>query len=71
MAARKQFLASMPVDADLKALLDDARSKSVTEEQLHEQRISFAFGNAPDSEFITKDTVRAASRKIRLEAEQE
>ena len=33
---------------------------------LHEQRISFAFGNAPESSHITKESVRTASRHIRL-----
>jgi hypothetical protein len=38
----------------------------VTEEELREQRVIFAFGNAPESELITKDSVRAASTHIRL-----
>jgi hypothetical protein len=51
----------------LKRLLDDSRTRPVTEEELHEQRISFAFGNAPpDAELITKDSVRLASKHIRL-----
>lgn len=68
MAARKQFLGVAQVDPKLTALLDAAKSRKVSEEELHEQRISFAFGNAPDSKFITKDSVRASSRSIRLEA---
>ncbi|HEX5258108.1 MAG TPA: hypothetical protein VFW35_04930 [Sphingomicrobium sp.] len=66
MAARKQFLGVKETDPKLKKLLEDARKKPATEEELHEQRVSFAFGNAPESAFITKDTVRAASRSIRL-----
>jgi len=39
----------------------------VTEEELREQRISFAFGNAPaDAKNITKDSVRHASANIKL-----
>jgi hypothetical protein len=39
----------------------------VTEDELHEQRISFAFGNAPASaKNITKDSVRKASQQIKL-----
>jgi hypothetical protein len=66
MAARKQFLGVKEADPRLTALLAAAKGREVSEEELHEQRVSFAFGNAPDSEFITKDSVRAASRSIRL-----
>jgi len=40
----------------------------VSEAELREQRISFAFGNAPQSleNRITKDSVRLASEHIRL-----
>ena len=67
MAERKQFLNSPALDPELKALLDSARKKPVTEEQLHEQRISFAFGNALESDLITKESVRLTYSKIRLE----
>lgn len=66
MANRKQFLGETKLDPELAQLLEAARQKPVTNEQLHEQRISFAFGNSPDSEFITKDTVRKASQSILL-----
>jgi hypothetical protein len=66
MADRKQFQNVTPPDPELMRLLDESRSKPVTEEVLHEQRISFAFGNAPDSELITKESVRLASKHIRL-----
>ena len=68
MAARKQFRSKLPTNAKLNALLAAAREKRVSEEQLHEQRISFAFGNAPESELITKDSVRLSSKNIRLKA---
>jgi hypothetical protein len=68
MAARKQFKGDVQVDPKLAELLKAAKGRIVSEDELHEQRISFAFGNAPDSEFITKDSVRASSRSIRLEA---
>jgi hypothetical protein len=64
MADRKQFLGEVAFDPELKELLENA--KPATEEQLHEQRISFAFGNSPDSEYITKDSVRKASESILL-----
>lgn len=66
MANRKQFLGETALDPELKTLLEAARKKPVTDAQLHEQRISFAFGNSPDSKFITKETVRKASQSILL-----
>jgi hypothetical protein len=67
MAARKQFLTSGPVDADLKALLEKAKTTRITEAQLKEQRVSFAFGNAPDSDLITKETVRFSADHVLIE----
>lgn len=64
--ARKQFQSSPTVDPTLKRLLDEARGKQVSEEELQEQRISFAYGNALESELITKESVRHASKHIRL-----
>jgi hypothetical protein len=65
MADRKQFFGEIKADPDLKKLLEN--SHPVTEEELREQRISFAFGNAPaDATNITKDSVRKASEHIRL-----
>ena len=66
MADRKQFLNVAPVDAELMRLLDETRDVPVTEAQLREQRISFAFGNAMGSDSITKESVRHASRNLRL-----
>jgi hypothetical protein len=67
MADRKQFENVPDVDPELKKLLEIARAKDVTEEELHEQRISFAFGNAPfSSERITRESVRSASQNIKL-----
>ena len=67
MADRKQFDNVPAPDPELTRLLDTSRLKSVTEEELHEQRISFAFGNAPfSSDSITKESVRLASQNIKL-----
>jgi len=67
MADRKQFQNVPPVDQELARLLSESKIRPVTEEQLREQRVSFAFGNAPaTSERITKDSVRAASTHIRM-----
>ena len=66
MADRKQFLTKLEVDQDLLALLEATKGLVVTEEQLKEQRISFAYGNSPDSEHITKDSVRKSSGTLRI-----
>lgn len=67
MADRKQFLNSEPADPELLRVLNETRDRPVTEDELREQRISFAFGNAPvDSVAITKESVRDASTKIKL-----
>jgi len=67
MADRKQFQSKLSVSPELLELLQKARVSSVTEEVLQEQRVSFAFGNAPPSDLITKDSVRHSSRNIRLQ----
>jgi len=68
MAIRKQLLDDAPEDPELVAAFAEARKRRVTEAELVEQRISFAYGNAMNSEGITKDGVRASSRSIRLRA---
>ena len=67
MADRKQFLGVAVADPELLKLLEATRERPVTEDELHEQRISFAYGNAPaDAQSITKESVRLASKSIRL-----
>jgi hypothetical protein len=67
MADRKQFLGVAAPNQELLDILAAVKDKPVTEEELHEQRISFAFGNAPaNATLITKDSVRHASKNIRL-----
>ncbi|MEO6803970.1 MAG: hypothetical protein ABI197_12085 [Granulicella sp.] len=66
MADRKPFLAVTPVNKELASLLEKSRDRLVTEEELREQRISFAFGNALNAEYITKESVRQTSQSIRL-----
>jgi hypothetical protein len=67
MADRKPSIGDIKVDEELKGLLDAARNTPVTNEELLEQRISFAYGNAPaNAKNITKDSVRKASQHILL-----
>ncbi len=69
MAERKPFLGNIKPDPELQRLLDESRRRPVTEDELREQRISFAFGNAPASaKRITKDSVRKASQHILLKS---
>ena len=68
MADRQQFFNNVKPDPELAKILDASKNIPVTEEELREQRISFAFGNAPQgSEHrITKASVKRASEHIRL-----
>lgn len=66
MADRKPILGESPPRLELDRLFDAARANGVTDEDLQEQRISFAYGNAPENSGITKESVREASRTIRL-----
>jgi hypothetical protein len=66
MAERKQFVKWPAENAELKELLEAAKGREVSEEELAEQRVSFAFGNAVGAENITKDSMLSASRQIRL-----
>jgi hypothetical protein len=66
MADRKQFLGVSAIDAGLLRLLKEAADRPVTNDELREQRISFAFGNSLNSKMITKESVRQASKSVRL-----
>jgi hypothetical protein len=66
MAVRKSLLGPTPERPELDRLLEHARTVRISDEQLQEQRVSFAWGNAPDSDRITKDSVRDASKSIRI-----
>jgi hypothetical protein len=66
MAERKPILGKSPPRPELDRLFEAARKSGVTEEDIQEQRISFAYGNAPENSGITKESVREASRTVRL-----
>jgi hypothetical protein len=66
MADRKQFEHVPAPDPDLLRLLKE-KNGPASEEEMLEQRISFAYGNAPaDATTITKESVRHASQHIKL-----
>ena len=66
MADRKSFLGPKPSHPELEELLENIQDADLTDEVLQEQRVSFAYGNAPASAQITKDSVREASGRIRI-----
>jgi hypothetical protein len=68
MADRQQFLKKIEPDPELAKILEDSKATAVSEADLKEQRISFAYGNAPrgSENRITKESVRAASEHIKL-----
>ncbi len=67
MAARKSVLKPAPERPELNALLEEAKKKGVSDEELREQRISFVYGNAPDgADRITKESARRVSTRNRL-----
>jgi hypothetical protein len=67
MAARQTMLHPAPERPELDKLVEDARNTGLSEEQFQEQRVSFAYGNAPASaKRVTKESVRAASTRSRL-----
>ncbi|HEY6946737.1 MAG TPA: hypothetical protein VI431_16490 [Candidatus Acidoferrum sp.] len=66
MADRKQFENVPAPDPELVRLLKETENRPVSEEELREQRVSFAFGNALGSKTITKESVRHASRNLKL-----
>ena len=69
IADRKPFIGDIKQDNELNNLLGTSRGKKVTDDVLREQRISFAYGNAPaNATSITKDSVRKASQHILLKA---
>ena len=68
MADRKQFFRNVGADPELAQILERSKDAIVSDAELREQRISFAYGNAPQSsgDKITKQSVKAASEHIKL-----
>ena len=66
MATRKPLFGPTPSHPELDRLYEQARTVQITDEQLQEQRVSFAYGNAPESSKITKESIRDASKSMRM-----
>lgn len=66
MVERKSALKRAPERPELDRLLALAKETVVSDEMIREQRASFVFGNAPEGSGITKESARAASKRIRV-----
>ena len=64
MPARVALFKKAPPRPELERLLEASRLTKITEDELREQRVSFAYGNAPDGSRITKDSARKAASRI-------
>lgn len=69
MAARQSIMKPAPKRPELDRLVAESLRAGVTDDLLQEQRISFAYGNAPRGSTITKDSARKAARGVRVSAE--
>ena len=68
MAERKSALRRAPDRPKLQALLERAKTVTLTDEQLQDQRASFVYGNAPKGSRITKESARISVKRIRVTA---
>ena len=66
MADRKPILGPSPPRPEIDKLFEEARKTGVSDKVLQEQAISFAYGNAPHNSQITKESVREASKSMRI-----
>lgn len=66
MVDRKPLFGPTPSHPELEKLLKQALTEELSDAQLEVQRVSFAYGNAPESSQITKESVRNASRRLRI-----
>lgn len=66
MAVRKPMMGPTPDRNDLEQQVKEALAKPLTDAEFDQQKASFAYGNAPDSDFITKDSAIRAIHSFRL-----
>ena len=63
----KLLLSPSPERPELEKLVQETLSTPMTDQELLEQRISFAYGNAPvDAVNITKESLRIATQSTRI-----
>lgn len=66
MATRKPMMGPKPDRIELDRQVMEALAKPLTDAEFDQQKASFAYGNAPDSDFITKESAVRAIRSFRL-----
>jgi hypothetical protein len=66
MAERKSALKRAPARPELDQLVEQSKEAGVSEDVLHEQRISFVYGNAPKGSRITKESAKQAAQSIKV-----
>ena len=66
MAEPKAINRRAPHRPELRALLDRARSVTLTEDELREQKASFVYGNTPKDSQITRESARESVDRIRI-----
>ena len=66
MAARKPMMGPTPERNELERKIKEALNTPLTDQEFDLQKASFAYGNAPDSDYITKDSARSAIHSFRL-----
>jgi hypothetical protein len=66
MAERKSALKRAPARPELNALLEKAKTVTLTEDELREQLASFVYGNAPKGSRITKESAQKAATRVRI-----
>lgn len=69
MAERKAALTRAPERPRLRTLLKTAKTVTVTDADLREQRASFVYGNAPKGSRITKDSAAKSVGRMRVRQE--
>lgn len=64
-------LKGVHMDRKLEELIEAARHRRMSPEEVEEQRVSFAYGNAPEESKSTIETMRIASTYLKkIEEEQ-
>lgn len=66
MAERKAAGRPTPHRPELQALLDRAKTVTLTEADLRQQKASFVYGNAPKDSQITRESAERSVNRIRI-----
>lgn len=66
MVERKAVLRRAPARPELEALIETAKTRTVSDSELRAQRASFVYGNAPDGSRITRESAAASVDRLRV-----